>query len=82
MPKYFTPNNDGVHDVFSLSGIEFYAQSQVSLFNRYGKLIKFSQNGSFSWDGTFNNVQLPSDEYWYVIIIPNQKFTRHFTLKR
>ncbi|MGB5419404.1 T9SS type B sorting domain-containing protein, partial [Algibacter sp.] len=82
IPKYFTPNNDGVNDTFSLSGIEFYGQSQVSLFNRYGKLMKFSQNGPFSWDGTFNNVELPSDDYWYIIIIQNQKFTGHFTLKR
>jgi gliding motility-associated-like protein len=82
IPKYFTPNNDGVNDAFSLSGIEFYSQSQVSIFNRFGKLIKFSQNAPFSWDGTFNNVQLPSDDYWYIIIILNQKFTGHFTLKR
>ena len=82
IPKFFTPNNDGAHDTFGLTGIEYYDSSQVSIFNRYGKLIKFSQNGPFSWDGTFNNVQLPSDDYWYVIIINNQKFNGHFSLKR
>ena len=82
VPKYFTPNNDGVNDTFSLSGIEFYAASEVSIFNRYGKLVKFSQNGPFSWDGTFNSAQLPSDDYWYVIIIDGQKLTGHFALKR
>tara|TARA_R110002033_G_scaffold89165_1_gene139272 strand:- start:4793 stop:5209 length:417 start_codon:yes stop_codon:yes gene_type:complete len=38
IPKFFTPNNDGVKDTFSLSGIEFYNALQVSIFNRYGKL--------------------------------------------
>ena len=81
IPKYFTPNNDGVNDTFSLSGIEFYAASQVSIFNRYGKLVKYSENSPFSWDGTFNSAQLPSDDYWYVIVIDGQKLNGHFTLK-
>ena len=82
IPKFFTPNNDGVNDTFDLGGIEFYPSSQVSIFNRYGKLMKFSRNSAFSWDGTFSGQLLPSDDYWYVIIIDGQRFTGHFTLKR
>ncbi|WP_142784730.1 T9SS type B sorting domain-containing protein [Changchengzhania lutea] len=82
IPKFFTPNNDGVNDEFDLKGIEFFANSQVSIFNRYGKLLKNSRNAAFSWDGTYNNTNLPSDDYWYLIIIDNQKFNGHFTLKR
>ncbi len=82
IPKFFTPNNDGVNDTFNLKGIEFYSSSEVSIFNRYGKLMKFSKNGTFSWDGTLSGRGLPSDDYWYVIIIEGQKFTGHFTLKR
>lgn len=82
IPKYFTPNNDGENDAFDLKGIEFFSTSLVSIFNRYGKLLKSSRNGPFSWDGTFAGQQLPSDDYWYVIVIDNQKFTGHFTLKR
>ena len=82
IPKYFTPNNDGVNDTFNLSGIELFNESQVSIFNRYGKLLKFSKNSPFSWDGTFNNAILPTDDYWYVIVIDGQKYSGHFTLKR
>tara|TARA_R110002049_G_scaffold98960_2_gene240844 strand:+ start:4559 stop:6418 length:1860 start_codon:yes stop_codon:yes gene_type:complete len=82
IPKYFTPNNDGENDAFDLKGIEFFSTSFVSILNRYGKLLKSSRNVPFSWDGTFAGQQLPSDDYWYVIIIDNQKFTGHFTLKR
>lgn len=82
IPKFFTPNNDGENDEFDLKGIEFYDTSSVSIFNRYGKLLKNSANVPFSWDGTFVGNQLPSDDYWYIIVIDGQKFTGHFTLKR
>ena len=82
IPQYFTPNNDGVHDTFDLCGIEFFSSSEVSIFDRYGKLLKYSKNTLFSWNGTFNNEILQSDDYWYVIFIEGQKFTGHFTLKR
>ena len=82
IPKFFTPNNDAVNDSFRLSGIEAYGKSQVSIFDRYGKLLKFSRNGSFDWDGTFKNRDVPTGDYWYVVIIDGQKLTGHFTLKR
>jgi gliding motility-associated-like protein len=82
IPKFFTPNNDSANDTFNLKGIEFYSSSQVLIFDRYGKLLKTAVNTAFSWDGTFNNKQLPSGDYWYIIIVENQKFTGHFTLKR
>ncbi|PQV49454.1 gliding motility-associated-like protein [Jejuia pallidilutea] len=82
IPKFFTPNNDGVNDWFDLKGIELFSTSSVSIFNRYGKLLKSSKNAAFSWDGTFKGQQLPSDDYWYVITINEQKLTGHFTLKR
>lgn len=82
IPKFFTPNNDGENDTFDLKGIEYFSSSYISIYDRYGKLLKNSRNSPFSWDGTFTNQPLPSDDYWYVIVIDNQKITGHFTLKR
>ena len=82
IPKFFTPNNDGYNDSFKLSGIEQYGESEVSIFDRYGKLLKFTRNGSFEWDGTFNSNELSTGDYWYIIIIDGQKLSGHFSLKR
>ena len=82
IPEFFTPNNDAVNDTFNLKGIEFFSASQVSIFDRYGKLIKNGVNTALSWDGTFNGQPLPTGDYWYVITIEGQKFTGHVTLKR
>jgi gliding motility-associated-like protein len=82
VPKFFTPNNDGINDTFKLSGIQNYSTSQVAIYNRYGKLLRFSNNSSFEWDGTYKNENLPADDYWYHILIEDQKITGHVTLKR
>lgn len=83
IPKFFTPNADGNNDTFDLQGIEHFTSSQVYIFDRYGKLLKSSiPNAPFSWNGTFNNELLPTNDYWYIIIIEGQKFAGHFTLKR
>ena len=82
IPKFFTPNGDGVNDVFDLGGIEYFSRSEVYIFDRFGKLIKSSKNQRFVWDGTFNNEVLPNSDYWYYIKIDNQEFRGHFTLRR
>ena len=82
IPKYFTPNGDGNHDRFNLSGIEYFGTTEVAIFDRFGKLLKYSKNSSFSWDGTYNKQLMPSSDYWYKITIDGLVFTGHFTLKR
>ncbi|MFD2726547.1 T9SS type B sorting domain-containing protein [Hyunsoonleella rubra] len=82
VPKFFTPNNDGYHDTFSLQGIEEFGSFQVSVFDRYGKLLKNVANTPFEWDGTFKNQLLPTGDYWYVIVVEGRKITGHITLKR
>lgn len=81
IPLFFTPNGDGSHDKFNLVGIENYRSSEVSIFNRFGKLLIYSKNMPFSWNGTYKNQYLPASDYWYVITIKSQVFTGYFTLK-
>ncbi len=82
IPKYFTPNGDGIKDIFNLRGIEFFDSSEVYIFDRFGKLLKGSRNQPFFWDGTYNGELMPTSDYWYVIRINNQEIKGHFTLKR
>lgn len=82
IPKFFTPNDDSENDLFILKGIEFYNESEVYIFDRYGRLLISSKNQPFYWNGMFKNKPLPSSDYWYVIKIDGQEFKGHFTLKR
>ncbi|MEP6260594.1 MAG: T9SS type B sorting domain-containing protein [Gillisia sp.] len=71
--KYFSPNNDGVNDLFELKGVSYFQSSYIRLYNRYGALIKSGAGDGFSWDGTFNGTPMPADDYWFEIFIEDFK---------
>jgi len=82
IPQFFTPNGDGVNDYFAINDLEYYNNTQVIIFNRYGKLLFSAKNRSVKWDGTLKGKKLPSSDYWYLITIDGKEFKGHFTLKR
>ena len=84
IPRYFTPQGDGINDTWKITNLNKYAHLKVDIYNRYGKLLSESRDPDQEWDGIYNGHPLPSDDYWYYIIVYdiNQTFTGHFTLIR
>jgi gliding motility-associated-like protein len=85
IPTYFTPNGDGFNDTWNVKGVSsFYnSNTEVRIFDRYGKLLKQIGAAGLGWDGTFNGEPLPSDDYWYVVKFEDGRtFRGHFSLKR
>ncbi|MFC6876645.1 T9SS type B sorting domain-containing protein [Flavobacterium myungsuense] len=85
VPKFFTPNNDGVNDLWNLKGVgsNFSRKSFIQIFNREGKLLYEMNARDKGWDGTYNSNPSTSDDYWYVINLENNKTIKgHFSLKR
>ena len=80
--KFFTPNGDSFNDVFEPDGLEVFNSVTISIFDRYGKLLKFGNTNSTTWDGTFQGERLPEDDYWYLIEADSTQFKGHFSLKR
>ncbi|CAM3619711.1 T9SS type B sorting domain-containing protein [Flavobacterium chungbukense] len=83
-PPFFTPNNDTYNDVWEVTGMENYPQAQVTIYDRYGKLVAQLSKSKMTWDGTFNQTPLPSSDYWYALKIDDTMpiLKGHFTLKR
>lgn len=71
--KYFSPNNDGINDLFELKGVSYFQSSHIRLYSRYGALIKSGAGEGFTWDGTFNGTPMPADDYWFEIFIEDFK---------
>ncbi|MFI0429690.1 T9SS type B sorting domain-containing protein [Mariniflexile sp. HMF6888] len=81
IPKYFTPNNDGVHDVWKVQDFNNTIKT-IAIFDRYGKLLKYLPT-NMEWNGNFNGQLLASSDYWYIITLNTGKTIKgHFTLKR
>ncbi|CAA9199259.1 hypothetical protein FLA105534_02515 [Flavobacterium bizetiae] len=81
-PKFFTPNNDGYNDTWSIDFAYLKPDIGIKIFDRYGKFIKeINQNNS--WDGTYLGTNEPASDYWFTTIRLNGKEYRgHFSLKR
>ena len=70
-PKFFTPNNDGKNDTWAIIGANsrFYPSAQINIFNRFGKIVAQIEVDNPGWDGTYGGKRLPSDDYWFSIVL-------------
>ncbi len=80
--NFFTPNNDGVNDFWQVKGINTL-NNVVLIFDRYGKLLSKFKSSDRGWDGRYQNVMMPADDYWFRVSLQNgQEFNGHFSLVR
>ncbi len=86
IPKFFTPNGDGINDIWYIKGIRPMTpnvNSIVSIFDRYGKLLTQFPSFANGWDGTHNGRQMLADDYWFVIELGDGRTAKgHFSLLR
>ncbi len=63
----FTPNGDGVNEVWNIKNIGLYTDCTVRIYNTWGNLVFSSDGYAEPWDGTYNGRILPADTYFYII---------------
>ena len=86
-PRYFTPNGDATNETWNIFDLAIdHPESIISIFDRYGKLIKQISPTGTGWDGTYIGKKLPSTDYWFNVnyIYEGQEkiFRAHFSLIR
>ena len=72
VPNTFTPNGDGVNDIFYPRGNGVFKILNLKVFNRWGEVVfekaNFNPNDASSgWDGTFKGKQLSPDVFVYML---------------
>ena len=69
VPNAFSPNGDGLDDVFKIMNPEDFARLQnFMVFNRWGQLIYNTNEKSKGWDGKFQGLDQEVGGYVYMII--------------
>ncbi len=88
MPTAFSPNSDGVNDVYrgvSRCGAQRY---HLQLYNRWGNLVFETTDVSQGWNGIYKSAPQPTDVYIYQVEYFNYcaqkqlKLAGNFTLLR
>lgn len=68
LPDVFTPNGDGLNDVWELKGLEEYPRAELRVFDRWGVLVYRSEApATRPFDGTRDGQPLPTGSYPYTL---------------
>ena len=68
IPNAFSPNGDGINDVWNISGKDSYPYIEVTVYNRWGQAVWKSARGyPVPWDGRSKGKAVPVDSYHYFI---------------
>ncbi len=62
VPNTFTPNGDGINDVWYVVG-KSIGQFEINVFDRWGAVIFHTDNPALGWDGKVNGAEAPNDVY-------------------
>ncbi len=66
VPNVFTPNGDGVNDVFHTRNVNITSYS-LNIFNRWGESVFKTDDVSKGWDGTINGKEVPDGTYLFLL---------------
>lgn len=65
IPNVFTPNGDGINEIFEITDLEKYISNELKVFSRYGKRVYSQENYQGDWDGG----GLSQGVYFYVLTL-------------
>ncbi|MCX6315720.1 MAG: gliding motility-associated C-terminal domain-containing protein [Bacteroidetes bacterium] len=63
----FTPNGDGINDLWLITSGNCLTSAKAQVFNRYGAKVFESADYKNTWNGTYEGKPLPDGTYYYVI---------------
>ena len=86
-PKFFTPNGDGFNDTWNITDLSNHQSAIITIFDRYGKIIKQIKPTGQGWDGTYNGKEMMANDYWFSVSYSDEnnigrEFRAHFAMKR
>ena len=71
IPNAFTPNGDGINDIWDIKYLDYYPNCTVNIFTRYGENVYQSVSYPIPWDGRYKGSALPTGVYYYIINLKN-----------
>ncbi len=76
IPNAFSPNGDGLNDVFRIQGTNI-SLTELNIYNRYGELIFTSSDILAGWNGKQKGKLCDGGVYFYSLIYYDSKYKQH-----
>ncbi len=79
IPEGYSPNDDGINDLFVIRGIDNYPDNSIVIFNRWGNKVFEASPYKNTWDGKttmglrVGGDELPVGTYFYVLDLKNDQ---------
>jgi gliding motility-associated-like protein len=71
IPNSFTPNGDGINDIWRIPALPAFPGAEIFIYNRYGNLVYQLNDNARGWDGRYKGVAASEGAYIYVINLKN-----------
>jgi gliding motility-associated-like protein len=69
VPNTITPNTDGINDTWGVPGIRFYEGARISVYDRGGSRLFYTENPDIRWNGSYQGKEMPVGSYFWTIEI-------------
>src|SRR5665647_1229662 len=80
-PTAFTPNNDGLNDVFRIKIIGEISVNHLKIYNRWGQVVFDDSNLNRHWNGKLKGIELPVGVYIWILDGFDTYFKKPFAQK-
>ncbi len=78
VPSGFTPNGDGLNDLFRAGHMGYYKLVEMTVYNRWGTPVYHTTDGSNKgWDGTYNGAPQDLGVYHYIMVVSKPDGAQH-----
>jgi gliding motility-associated-like protein len=67
VPSAFSPNGDGINDIFHVTARKLITLQEFKIMNRWGQQIFETRDISKGWDGNFKGKMQDPGVYYYMI---------------
>lgn len=76
IPNIFTPNGDGVNDLFTIGYMSYFPQNELVIANRWGNTVFSTKN--YSNDAAFDGGDCAEGVYFYRLLLPQGRLFSGF----
>ncbi|MBL7836669.1 MAG: gliding motility-associated C-terminal domain-containing protein, partial [Bacteroidetes bacterium] len=77
IPEAFSPNADEFNNIWQPSFTSILTL-EVTIYNRWGEKIYYSNDNTGKWDGTYNGVEVDQGIYYYHIKVRDNRKKWHY----